>query len=244
MENDEDDFTAEASPRTKMGVIVVVALLHLLAIAGIIRAFAPEFTSKVAEVVLSTFTVTVITPPPAPEPSKAPEKAGASGEQGRKAVPREVKAVKPKVDVARKREPAPKAASTGSADSSGASAGGSGTGAGGPGSGPGAGGSGSGQGGGAATKAVHVSGEISNAKELPVPPGGREARIGKSTILAFTVSPDGRVVACRVHRSSGFPETDEAVCAIARKRLRFKPATNSAGEAITSTFYWQQKYFN
>jgi protein TonB len=242
--DEEDDFTAEASPRTKLGVIVVVIVLHVLAIAGIIRAFAPGFTSRVADVVLSTFTVTVVTPPPAPEPSKAPEKAGASGAQGKKAVAREVKAVRPRVDVAKKTEPAPKAASTGNADTSGAANAGSGTGAGGPGSGPGASGSGSGQGGGAATRAVHVAGEISNARDLPVPPGGREARIGKATILALTVSPDGRVVACRVHRSSGFPETDEAVCALARKRLRFRPATNSAGEPVTSTFYWQQKYFS
>lgn len=239
---DEDDFTAESSPGTKAGVTALVIVLHLLVLAGIVRAFAPDFSAKVADVVLSAVTVTVTTPPPAPEPSKQPDKAGAAGEAGKKAVAREVKAVKPKVDVAR--QTAPKAASTGNADTSGARNAGSGTGAGGTGSGPGSGTGGNGQGGGAASKAVHVAGQISNARDLPVPPEGRKARIGKSTILAFTVSSEGRVSACRVFRSSGFPETDQAVCRLAQKNLRFKPATNGAGEPVQSTFYWQQKYFN
>lgn len=237
---DAENYSAETSPRTKAGTIVLVTVLHIIVLMGVIRAFAPNFTAEVTKTVLSAVTVMVITPPPLPEP----DKAGAAGEAGKKAVPREVKAVKPKVEVAKKTAPAPRAASAGNADTSGARDNGSGTGAGGTGSGLGSGTGGNGQGGGAAAKAVHVSGQINNARDLPVPPQGREARIGKATILAFTVSPEGRVSACRVYKSSGFPETDQAVCRLAQKNLRFKPATNSAGEPVSSTFYWQQKYFN
>ena len=238
---DENEAVVDVSRRTKAGVVVLEIVIHVLLLLGIIRAFAPDLTQKAVDTVLSTFSVTVTTPPP-PEPKKEIEKAGASGEQGKKAVAKAVKADQPKIPIAK--TPAPKAASTGNANSSGAKETGSGTGAGGQGSGTGSGNGGNGSGGGLVSKAVHVSGQISNARDLPVPPGGREARIGKSTILAFTVSAEGRVSGCRVYRSSGFPETDEAVCRLAQQRLRFRPATNAQGEPVSSTFYWQQKYFN
>jgi periplasmic protein TonB len=238
--SDLDDYNPDPPPRTKLGVVVLVALLHVAVILGLIRAFAPDFTTQVTEKVLSTFTVTITSPPP-PPPAEAPKAAGNEGAAGKQAVPKAAVAPEPKIPIAK--APAPKASSTGSADTSGATSTGSGTGAGGQGSGPGAGGSGSGQGGGAAAKAVHVSGQINNAKDFPIPPGGREARIGKSAILALTVAPSGRATGCRVYKSSGFPETDATACVLAMERLRFKPATNAAGDPVTSTFYWQQKFF-
>jgi protein TonB len=237
---DENDAIIEVPPRTKLGVAVVVLLFHAVAILALIRAFAPDLTARAVETVVSTFTVTVTTPPP-PEPAKEIEKAGAAGDQGKKAVAREVKAEKPRVAIAK--TPAPKAASSGNADTSGAREAGSGTGAGGSGSGTGSGSGGSGSGGGMVSKAVHVSGQINNARDFPVPPGGREARVGKSVILALTVNTDGRATGCRIYRSSGLPETDDITCRLAKERLRFRPATNSLGEPIVSTFYWQQKFF-
>lgn len=230
-----------APNRTRLGVILLVAALHLAAILGLIRAFAPDFTQQAVDRVLSTFTVTITAPPPPPPPAPQPKAAGAQGEAGKQAVPSAAKAPLPKVPIAK--GPAPRASSTGTAVTSGATSAGAGTGAGGSGDGTGSGGTGSGQGSGGAAKAVHVSGQISNARDFPVPPGGREARIGKSVILALTVAPSGRATACRVYRSSGFPETDARACTLAMERLRFKPATNAAGEAVTSTFYWQQKFF-
>ena len=231
-----------APNRTRLGVLLLVALLHLAAILGLIRAFAPDFTQKAVDRVLSTFTVTITaSPPPPPPPAPEPQAAGAQGEVGKQAVPSAAKAPLPKVPIAK--APAPRASSTGSAVTSGANNQGTGTGAGGSGEGTGSGGAGSGQGSGGATKAVHISGQISNARDFPLPPGGREARIGKSVILALTVTPSGRATACRVYRSSGFPETDARACSLAIERLRFKPATNAAGEPVASTFYWQQKFF-
>lgn len=236
----EDELDLTPPRRVKLGVIVLVALLHLAAILALIRAFAPDFTAQVAQTIARTLTVTITAPPPQPEPRPEPKPAGAAGEAGKKAVPREVRAEQPKVAIAK--APAPRASSTGSADTSGARDAGSGTGAGGSGSGTGSGAGGSGQGGGA-SKPVHISGRIDRAADFPIPPGGREERIGKAVILALTISPEGRATSCRIYKSSGLPETDEVTCRLARERLRFKPALNAAGEPVAGTFYWQQKFF-
>lgn len=237
----EDELDLSAPPRVRLGVLALVAVLHLLVLAALIRAFAPDFTAQAVKTVVSTFTVTITAPPPPPEPAPQTRQAGAAAEAGTKAVPREVQAVKPRVAIAR--PPAPVASSSGSADSSGVRETGTGTGAGGAGSGTGAGSGGSGTGGGMASKPVHLSGQIDNARDFPLPPGGREARIGKSVILALTISPEGRAVACRIYRSSGLPETDAVTCRLAMERLRFRPATNAAGEPVSATFHWQQKFF-
>ena len=238
---DDDDFNPEMPPRAKLGVALLVIALQVLLALGLIQAFAPNFAAKAVDTVLSTFSVTVYTPPlPPPPPQKQPEQAGKSGNEGKKAV---AKATTAKAAIPIKQVPTPIATNTGSAASSGAVKQGSGTGAGGPGNGTGSGTGGNGSGGGAAAKAVHVSGQINKASDFPVPPGGREARIGKSVILALTISPSGRATACRVYKPSGFPETDQVACRLAIERLRFKPATNGAGEPVTSTFYWQQKFF-
>lgn len=236
---DEDDLDLTPPRRVKLGVIVLVALLHVAAILALIRAFAPDFTAQAVETITKTFTVTITAPPP-PETQAEPKPAGAAGEAGKKAVPREVEAEKPRVEIAK--TPAPRASSTGSADTSGARDNGIGTGAGGTGSGTGSGAGGNGQGGGA-SKPVHISGRIDKASDFPIPPGGREARIGKAVILALTISPDGRATGCRIYKSSGLPDTDEVTCRLAKERLRFKPALNAAGEPVTGTFYWQQKFF-
>lgn len=237
---DEDDLDLTPPRRVKLGVIVLVALLHVAAILALIRAFAPDFTAQAVETITRTLTVTITAPPPPPEPQVEPKPAGAAGEAGKKAVPREVKAEKPKVEIAK--VPAPRAASTGSADTSGARDSGSGTGAGGTGSGTGSGAGGNGQGGGA-SKPVHISGRIDKASDFPIPADGREVRIGKAVILALTISPEGRATGCRIYKSSGLPDTDEVTCRLAKERLRFKPALNAAGEPVTGTFYWQQKFF-
>lgn len=228
------------SRRTRMAVSGLAALVLVLLFVLLVRAFAPEFTAQAVQTISRTLSVTITAPPP-PEPSPAPKPAGGSGEAGKRAVPREAAAPKPKVPIAK--TPAPQASSSGSADTSGARDSGTGTGAGGSGTGTGSGAGGGGQGGGAVSKPVHISGRIDRAADFPIPAGGREARIGKAVILALTVSPDGRATACRVYKSSGLPETDEVTCRLARERLRFRPATNAAGEPVTGTFYWQQKFF-
>ena len=239
---DADDYNPQPPPRTKLGVALLVIALQVLVAMGLVQAFAPNFAAKAVESVLATFSVTVYTPPlpPPPPPRAAPEKSGKSGNEGKQAI---AKATKAAAVIPVKQVPSPVATSTGSAATSGAVKQGSGTGAGGPGTGTGSGAGGNGAGGGAASKPVHISGQINKASDFPLPPGGREARIGKSVILALTISPSGRATACRVYKPSGFAETDQVACRLALDRLRFKPATNSAGGPVTATFYWQQKFF-
>ena len=234
--NEADDLSRRWS---RVGVFVTVALLHVAAIFGLIHAFAPELAEQVAKTVLSSFSVTVETPPPPPKP--APKAAGAEGAAGKRAVPKEAP---PKTKLPISPKPAPQASSSGAANSSGVRDDGEGTGGGRQGSGIGAGGSGLGSGGGQPTKPVHISGAINDADAFPIPPGGRQARIGKSVIVALTISPAGRAVACRVYTPSGFPESDQIVCRLAMQRLRFKPATNGAGEPVIGTFYWRQRFFS
>ena len=224
-----------APRRPRWGTLALVLTGHLVVGAGLIRAFAPQFPAQAIEAVGSLVTVTITAPPePTPSPSTQPD-PGAAGEEGRKATPRE-----PRIPI--RPTPVPRASSTG-AIASGAGDEGSGAGAGGEGSGSGSGASGAGQGSGAATRPVLVSGAIDDARAYPVPEGGREARIGKTVIVALTVGTDGRPSACRTYRSSGLPETDAITCRLALERLRFRPATNMRGEPVIGTFYWQQRFF-
>jgi len=227
--------------RLRWGALTLVIIGHLLVGAGLIRAFAPQFPAQVIEVAGSLVTVTVTTPSePDPTPSAEPN-PGAAGEEGPRATPREAQAPTTKIPI--RPSPVPRASSTGAANLSGGSEQGSGTGAGGTGTGTGSGTGGSGQGSGAATKPVLISGKINDARAYPIPEGGREARIGKTVIIALTVGTDGHASACRTYRSSGLPETDAITCKLAMERLRFRPATNSAGEPVVGTFYWQQRFF-
>ena len=49
MLRDEDEADLEQTPRTKVGVAVLVVLFQLLIVFGLVRAFAPDFTSKAME---------------------------------------------------------------------------------------------------------------------------------------------------------------------------------------------------
>lgn len=236
----EEPADLSSSRGTRVGVIVLVALLHVAALLGLIRAFAPDFTAQVAKTVLSTFSVTVVTPPPAPEPSKEPERAGAAAEAGKKAVAREVKAEKPKVDLAK--SPAPKAASTGSANASGAKDAGAGTGAGGQGSGTGSGTGGNGSGGGLTRKVEKIAGEINSAKDYPRET--RELRKDDYVIVAITVSAEGKPTACRIVRPSKDAQANAITCTLAMQRFRFKPATDVQGNPVASTYGWRQRWYD
>lgn len=233
MDEDLDDKVDLGLPRrTKALVAVCTALLMVGLAVFMVRAFAPNFAAKVTETVLATFTVTITAPPDPPPPKEKPKAVGDQGEAGKKAVPREVKVPQPKVAVATL--PAPKASSTGQANTSGAANQGGGT---------GAGGTGNGTGGGKSSKAEHIGGQINNARDFPIPPGGREARVGKVVVLDLSISPAGKVTNCKIHKSSGFPDTDATACVLAMQRLRFRPATNAAGQPVPAIFRWFQKFF-
>jgi len=115
---------------------------------------------------------------------------------------------------------------------------GSGSGAGGRGDGTGAGGTGRGVGGG--TKAVWRSGTI---RDRDYPREASRAKAGGEVEVRFTIQPSGRVTGCRVTRTSGDASLDEITCRLIEERFRFKPATDSAGGAISSQYGWRQSWW-
>lgn len=228
--------------RTRIGVAIAVTLMHILVIFALIHGFAPDIPGRALRQVAEALTVTAITPSPPPEPApKDTQPAGAAGEAGRKAVPKEVATPKPKVVLA-ETMPVPAASSTGSADTSGARDVGQGTGAGGQGSGTGSGSGGPGQGSGGAAKAVKVAGDINSARDYPR--ATRDLRIGSEVIIALTVGTDGRVRDCRVFRPSRDPEADRITCRLATDRFRFRPATDAGGNPVNSVYHWRQWWFD
>ncbi|MFM5916957.1 MAG: energy transducer TonB [Novosphingobium sp.] len=237
----DEDLDISAPRRTKVGVAALVTVIMLVIAAGVIRIFTPDFAARVVETVLNTFSVTVTTPPmdKPPPPPKAPDEAGKSGNEGKKAVPRE--AVKPPINKPIKQAPAPINGGKGSANTSGASQTGSGTGAGGPGNGPGNGAGGNGTGGGAVTKAVKIAGDINSARDYPI--ASRDLRINDFVIVAITVGVDGTPTGCRVARPSKDAQANAITCQLALKRFRFRPATDTNGKPIASVFGWKQSWY-
>lgn len=216
-------------------LVTLIVLLHLLALFGLARAFAPEFTASVVESAASMVTVTVRTTEPDAEPSISPPQPdeGAAGEEGREATAREV--VAPEQPIPRP-SPAPRASSTGSANDSGARQQGDGTGAGGTGDGTGSGRRGSGTGGAVAVGPSVRSGELNESRDFPIPEGGRQVRFGKSVTVHFTVTVDGRARNCTVASTQVDPATTARVCPLVIERIRFNPATTADGTPVEARY--------
>jgi protein TonB len=179
---------------------------------------------------LKTFDISEPPPPPPPPPppaqraQKAKEKEGAAG---KKAEPTPVVAPKPKIVVPAKTPiVAAPIAGRGSAPSAGAATAGTGTGAGGSGTGRG----GSGTGDFTGYSPARMLNKIPDREYRRIS-GGRIPR-GSATI-AFRVTPDGHMSGCRILRSSGDPSVDSVVCDAATRYLRFSPARDPDGRAVS-----------
>lgn len=217
-------------------LIVLIGLFHIVALAGLARLLAPEFTASVIERAESVISVTITSPEePDAEPVEAPPQPdeGAAGEEGREATPREVMA--PENPLPRP-SPAPRATSTGRENNSGARDQGDGTGAGGEGDGTGSGRRGSGTGGAVAVGPSVRSGELNEARDFPVPEGGRAARFGRSVTVHFTVTTDGRARNCTVADTQVDTETTARVCPLVIERIRFNPATTADGTPVEARY--------
>lgn len=224
--------------KPKPATLVLIVLLHIAAVYGLARAFAPEFTQGVERDVLTTFSIDVTPPPdPPPPPAEPMPDEGAQGDPGREAVARNV--ATPEVAIPLKKDkPAPKTPSTGTQNSSGARDRGDGTGAAGQGlgTGSGRGGTGNGNGNAIATKPSVAAGELNTASDFPVPEGGRAARFGKSVTVALTVGTDGRAKNCSVARSSVDAATASLVCGLVIRKIRFNPATTRSGDPVEARY--------
>lgn len=229
-------------PGRRIGVFALVALLHVLAALGLVRALAPDFSARAVDGVLSTFTVTITAPPPpppSPPPPRPQREAAAAAPAARKAVAAATTAPPAKIPLPQK--PAPRAGSTGAASTAGASTSGSGTGGGGIGAGTGSGAAGNGDGAGAVTKAEKTAGDINSARDYPRET--RDVRDGDFVIIAMTVGTDGRASNCHIIRASRDPQSDAITCRLAESRFRFRPASDRQGRPVTSVYGWRQRWF-
>ncbi len=224
-------------------LIFGIVVLHVAALYGLARTFAPDITATVEREVVSAFTVTITAPPDPPPPENQPvPDEGAQGDPGRNAVAKPVTSQPPKVRL-KNDDPLPRASSTGTANQSGAAAAGDGTGAAGSGLGTGSGNEGTGRGGIAVTKPVHISGGIDNARDFPVPPGGRTARRGTQVIVRVVVGTDGRARDCNIVRPSPDAQADGITCQLVTTRLGFRPASDANGNPVAAPFFWRQQWF-
>jgi len=235
--------TYSARPRRlRWPVLAGLVVLHVAALYGLACAFAPDITASVERQVVSAFAISAPEPVPPPPENRSEPDEGAQGAPGREAVAQPVAVEVPqrrlKEDVA-----LPRASSTGTATRSGGAAAGEGTGAAGSGAGTGSGNGGNGSGGVAVSKPVHISGSIDNARDFPVPPGGREARRGTQVIVRVTVTPEGRARDCAIVRPSPDPEADRITCRLVESRLGFRPAMDANGTPVSAPFYWRQQWF-
>ena len=220
---------SEVPRKPRPALIVLIVLLHIAALYGLARAFAPDFTQQVERTVVAAFTVTITAPEePNPEPDE-----GAAGDAGKEATPKPENAPKNRI---KPDKPMPQASSTGAADTSGARDTGQGTGASGEGSGTGSGAGGGGMGGGLASAPSVKSGEVNSAKDFPVPEGGRATRFGKSVTVVFTVGTDGLARNCSVARTGVDAQTTARACPLVIEKVRFNPARNRAGDPVEARY--------
>lgn len=219
--------------RPRWALIGAIVAGHLALGVLLAHLLAPDFTSGLVRSAQGQLTVIVSTyedEPPAPEPE--PD-AGAAGDPGREAVAKPVAAPSNSLPSP---SPVPRAASTGNQSQSGAREEGDGTGASGPGDGTGSGTGGNGRGGGIAAGPSVRSGELNEARDFPVPPGGRESRYGRSITVNFTVGTDGRARDCTVVNNQVDAETAARVCPLVIEKIRFNPATTADGRAVEARY--------
>jgi protein TonB len=57
-----------------------------------------------------------------------------------------------------------------------------------------------------------------------------------TTVVRLTIGPDGRVSDCSITSSSGSSSLDSTTCNILRRRARFTPAKDQAGNPISDTY--------
>jgi protein TonB len=209
--------------------IVAVALVHVLLAVVILSGLNVRLVSQAVER-LKTFNIEQPPPPPPAPPPPAPRHEAAKKPEGaaaKKAEPTPVVAPPTPLPV-QSPLPAAKVAGAGTAASSGAAASGSGTGAGGSGIGTGGGG----------------TAGYTPARKISKIPDREYRRLAASGIargsvaITILVNPDGRPSNCRIARSSGSSYADSLMCELTLQFIRFRPARDPSGRAISQEVTW------
>ena len=185
-------------------------------------------------------------PPPRPDPVRAPKQAekrkqGAASPPNLKSKATEV--VAPPVPIVIP-QPAPvvvaPVAGLGSERSAGAAPViGPGTGSGGQGNGLGSGDGGDGDGGGGGTEAVLVSNRL---RYTDLPRALWDAHAAGLVTYRATIGTNGRLSDCRVTRTSGNAALDTATCALAVRHVRFRAARDEHGRKVADSAIFEQEW--
>ena len=215
-------------PRERAYALAAVAVVQLALAYALLSGFrvdiarSSEFVSRLIEVSLRRPPVPV--PPPVPLRSKpdhhtssAPKAelkplGGSPGPQPAHAPP----SIAPVVAVRPLVAPSGGGAGTGPAFGNGA--------------GGGSGGQGYGDSDGGGTDLEQIAGEIT---PRDYPRHLREAGIGGTVGILFTVGVNGRVTRCAVARSSGVPELDALTCRLIQQRFIYRPSTDRYGRPVS-----------
>lgn len=228
--------------RLRWRAAVVVAVLHIVVIIGLVRAFTPDIADRVVRSVTRAFTIEAEPPAPPPpekpEVEATPEPQAAAAAPAARATPRPVAV--PTAPVVILPTKAPPTIGRGKENASGASTQGPGTGAAGSGMGTGAGGSGTGAGGGS-SPTVKIAGDINSARDYPRKT--RDLRANAAVVIDISVGTDGRPTGCRVSQPSPDADADRITCRLAMDRFRFRPATEADGKPTTAVYRWRQRWF-
>lgn len=225
------------TPRARALIVAAILLIHVGLVMAIIRGLggvSATLQKTGLDRIVSAYDIP-LPPPPPPEPEATTHEAeGRAAAAAPTARAKEVSA--PKARIPRPQDTAALVSSTGDQQQSGAAQAGQGTGGGGDGTGTGSGGSGSGAGRGIAVRPSVRSGELNEASDFPLPPGGRQTRFGKSVTVFFTVTTDGHARNCSVAHSEVDPATTASVCPLVIAKIRFNPATRTDGTPVEARY--------
>lgn len=224
-----------------------VLALHAALFYALLTGLAGQLVTAAGDR-MKVFDVAAPPPPPRIEEAPVPERSSAEAEgeaapPNLRADPAPIAAPEPRIRIER---PPPVTAAPVAASGTAPSAGaaeqpGPGTGAGGMGNGLGSGGSGNGAGGGGRGAGARlVSGRIVNAD---FPRTASNAGAQGSVTAHLTIGTDGRVINCRVAKSSGNADLDATTCRLIRERFRYTPARDASGNAVTDLVGWRQDWW-
>lgn len=243
-------YRTDLSNKDRTGAIAAVAAIHagliflLLTLSGRIDLPEPQEALDVIDIFNAP------RPPPPPPPaspaakSRPKDKEGGSSPKNIKSEATPVVAPKPKVEP---QIPNPVVASEtprqGADITQGASSVvGPGTGSGGVGTGTGSGYGGGGPGGGG-------GGAVTRTRLISPPLSGRDfsqdlLRLwprGAPLFARFRIAPNGAILQCIIDRGTGVAAIDANFCALARRRLRFRPGLDRQGRPVADwAAYGQQ----
>ena len=206
-------YRATTSGRDRTVALIAVVAVH----AGLLALLLTQHQRETGVAEPAETALIVISEPPQ-APKARPRQAG--GAAGKRAEPSEVVAPPSKLP-APSPVAAPPVAGAGASLASGAASAGTGTGAGGSGTGAGGGGS----------SAQWISGGL---RDSDYPRDALRERLGGTVSVRFRVLTTGRIADCGVTRSSGNGSLDSTTCRLLTERLRFRPATDAAGQPVES----------